>query len=373
MPKARPSSERIDYLDSIRGLAALNVMLGHFFGAYGDPRWLAGLLGIPPFAWIGDGSGAVSLFFVLSGFVLVVGYFYPARREFHIREEILPYVVGRIVRIGLPFVGAVMLTYFAGRFFPNKETPLLPMTSWAKEMLPEGGSFFGAARQFLLFAPAEGKQYLPQAWTLDLELFASMLVPFFLLALIRSDLAAALLMIVLLRKHWYLLHFFLGMITAKYLPLLLKRGPALSPGYKILILAAAALPFSFRVIFSLVKNEGLVWLINGGGAWLLLLFVFLSPGAQNFLRAKPLLFLGRISYSLYLVHFVVVVLLAPYFLRAIVAAGVSGESLAYFGMFVACTAGSVILAAIYYRLVEGPTVKLSHVLKKALLKKGGAV
>ena len=68
MVTQKPARERTDYLDALRGLAALIVLIGHFDGAYD----LTALLG-PSLGWLAktalcDGFAAVSFFFVLSGF-----------------------------------------------------------------------------------------------------------------------------------------------------------------------------------------------------------------------------------------------------------------------------------------------------------------
>jgi hypothetical protein len=67
-------TKRVEYLDSIRGLAALFVLLGHVVAVFKWPAayWLC--FGWPFIAILIDGKAAVVMFFVLSGYVLSKPY-----------------------------------------------------------------------------------------------------------------------------------------------------------------------------------------------------------------------------------------------------------------------------------------------------------
>lgn len=70
------ASGRIASLDSLRGLAALSVVLWHIATMFPFSRnpWFAHT----PLHIFGDGEEAVALFFALSGFVLMLPYMGPA-------------------------------------------------------------------------------------------------------------------------------------------------------------------------------------------------------------------------------------------------------------------------------------------------------
>jgi len=59
-----PGSEQITELQSLRGIAAVTVMIGHCFISYGPSALLMGL------SCFFNGRAAVAVFFVLSGYVL---------------------------------------------------------------------------------------------------------------------------------------------------------------------------------------------------------------------------------------------------------------------------------------------------------------
>ena len=69
---------RIAYLESIRGLAALQVLLLHFLGAFAPDlvvslpagAGIAGYIHLSPLYFLYDGYSAIYIFFALSGYVL---------------------------------------------------------------------------------------------------------------------------------------------------------------------------------------------------------------------------------------------------------------------------------------------------------------
>jgi hypothetical protein len=66
--------KRIEFLDSIRGLAALFVLLSHTIGAFAWPASFFAMARWPFISILFDGKAAVAMFFVLSGYVLAKPY-----------------------------------------------------------------------------------------------------------------------------------------------------------------------------------------------------------------------------------------------------------------------------------------------------------
>ena len=77
-PQSPQPLPRIAYLESIRGLAALQVLLLHFFAAFAPDlvfslpagAAVAGRIHLSPLYFLYDGYSAVYIFFALSGYVL---------------------------------------------------------------------------------------------------------------------------------------------------------------------------------------------------------------------------------------------------------------------------------------------------------------
>src|ERR1700736_1075178 len=99
----RDKTPRIGYLESIRGLAALQVLLLHFFAAFAPDLVfslpatapVAGSIHLSPLYFLYDGYSAVYIFFALSGYVLTRSF------ERHLAQP-SSQVLARIVRLALP-------------------------------------------------------------------------------------------------------------------------------------------------------------------------------------------------------------------------------------------------------------------------------
>ncbi len=193
---AAAGSGKLAELDGLRGVAALVVVIWHFIYAF-MPRRIgivpsfdpaSGLVGSPVFALL-DGPGAVMLFFVLSGYVLPLGYFRSGRIEVVMRA-----VAKRWFRLaGLTLLAAVA-SYLLFRFglYYYREAAALTQSNWLGSF--GGGDTNGALRPSLAGAVLEGSvfafvdktdAYNPVFWTMRDEMFGSLLTFGLGLALVR--------------------------------------------------------------------------------------------------------------------------------------------------------------------------------------------
>ena len=101
------TKERIGQLDSLRGVAALTVLIGHFTNIF--PEKLDGsniwwnIVFHSPLICVMAGHQAVIFFFVLSGFVLSLPFYQRT-------VPYTPWMVKRFCRIYFPYYGAMLLT-----------------------------------------------------------------------------------------------------------------------------------------------------------------------------------------------------------------------------------------------------------------------
>lgn len=363
---------RLDYLDSVRGLAAFSVIVYHFIGW----RW-ADTLNYKLGSMIFNGSDAVSLFFVLSGLVLSWKYFEPDTSlpidGLHFRR----YVVNRVVRLYLPFLVA-LAGYYLGS---HRHEPLGQLatefatnkTRWLEEALLIRGKH---------------DLYIP-AWTLEVEMAASLFVPFLVL-LLRYDrqlFGFAVVGIVVLGSpmvFWGLFHFCLGIGLTYYFRRIAAYDARRAPWYRYryglygLVFGLFSLRHILR-IFPLGES-GNYWLgllrldifhFTGVAAALLLAYVINSPRLQRVLVSRPLLFLGRISYSVYLLHWLFVVLVMDHW--DALAARFPSPPVAFGALLLLVVASTLAAATVFNILVERPAIRLGRRLAARLTDRPAAV
>src|ERR1700732_2625954 len=107
---SRDKAPRIAYLESIRGLAALRVLLFHFRAAFAPDlvftpppdAIVARTIHLSPLYFLYDGYSAVYIFFVLSAYVLTLSF------EHHLAQP-SSQIMARLIRLGLPALAATLV------------------------------------------------------------------------------------------------------------------------------------------------------------------------------------------------------------------------------------------------------------------------
>ena len=125
---------RIDYLDCLRGLAALFVFFSHFLSATDYPPGLPMWVWFSPLSFPINGRGAVSLFYVLSGLVLVLPYLSQGK-NYDLKRELIPFALSRLIRILIPFGVVLTVSFVANRTcYLIEKNSLIPISSWAEQV-----------------------------------------------------------------------------------------------------------------------------------------------------------------------------------------------------------------------------------------------
>jgi peptidoglycan/LPS O-acetylase OafA/YrhL len=298
--------QHFDALDGLRGLAALAVMFSHLAYAYTDTVSPDGLAGTILMAVRNTGHAAVVLFFALSGFVLFVAF---ERRP---DTPYVSYLIRRLFRIWPALLAALIIAAILHALIPL--TPAGPWTqsNWRYDFSP---TMF--VRHVLLLGVSEHDRILdPVSWSLAVEVrFSLLLYP--LALLLRANrgvfLALALacygigrLTLSKLEIHepyqvghsilgtlamtlFYLPGFCLGMLTAA----IVLRGQRPIPAWLQIggfILGAAVGRFA---------HDDLIGALGD----ILAIYVLTTPGPVTSILTHHLTaWLGRVSYSLYIIH-----------------------------------------------------------------------
>jgi len=359
-PKVAP--RHLAALDGLRGFAALVVVLRHSVGAFDvSPATMQAIM-LSPLVLLQNAVGAVQLFFVLSGFVLAGSV------ERNPAWRALPqYFVRRLFRIHPPYVFAVLVAWGASFFyadFPADVSNVLFRKLASVHITPAqlGGS--------LLFPGTAHYQFVV-GWSLEVELIFSLLLPAMLwlarrvhwLALIALSGAALLVGTEGHRVLKFALDFSLG------IALYLERDGLRRLLGRLRGLRAAAFIAAGVVLFHLPwflgwqpKARGLPdsIVVMGFGAALLVAAAAFHPASARFFSLRPLHELGRVSYSLYLLHYPIVVLVAGLVVRPDSGAG------DVFCLIALVLGAALPLSWAMYHAVERPAIAAGNALVRAL-------
>ncbi len=368
-------------LDGMRGVAALFVVLSHvvagfapsvYFGGRADEdAWWWTVFSVTPGFFVINGAFHVHLFFVLSAYVI-------AGSSDGARTPLLSQCAARIVRLSFPCAAAILLTYMLFKLdamYMAKASEIVghpwierqysdPNISWSHALAEALGTYYLTGGSILV----------PVLWTMQRELIGSIGIYIIFKSasaastrLMAYVAIAALCVVARLEPQNYLC-FVAG--AAMYDLGVVKRRPP-----RQLVVAAIALgiflggkplsaPSLSSIYFPLVHfADGMhvTGLIYPLGAMLLLFGALTSPTMQNILSGRSGAFLGKISFSLYLVHFPL--------LGSVQAAGfvyfgyTSSIALACVTLVYICVVLAVSTA--FYAVVERPTLGLLRSIKRA--------
>lgn len=368
------STSHITAFDTVRGLAALSVVFSHYIGAYGWPTksaeikqaWTYTPLHI---AW--DGFAAVSLFYVLSGLVLSLKYFRETSQPDLAGYRLTDYLTSRVFRIWPPYLFVFILSYFLRRWVGYYDGQTIPrVNDWLFSTWNGSIPFVQLLREAFLIQ-ANDYALVPQGWTLPIELFISFLVPVGILLASRNTgwlIFITLILIGPLGASYYILHFAIGILLAKYHSAI-RAWLEPRRAWKVIILLLGLFLYTFRytlpVYFSWNLKASIPWIVTGFGAALLLIVVIASERARSILSIGFLRFIGRVSFSVYLLHFLVIIVLMTRVFHLLNLPATASALGWWLGLTLTVLA-TLGLAALTHRFVELPSMAFGKSLPKRL-------
>lgn len=342
---------RLDYLESLRGLAALMVVLHHH---YMTAPLLKEIVRFSPLRFLINGRSSVIFFFVLSGFVIVYGILNGSRKFSYPN-----FVLRRIVRIYLPYVASGLIAIGCYLALQPKVLPDTAITFNEMWSEPLPGSTL--AQFFLLAGTPAANTINTVAWSLVYELRISLLLPFLYLLAVRFPWSLWAFVVVEVITNRFrqnqvpfhatdlfsnldvTVHFVMPFVLGTFLAVWCSRGaiPDLgrTPVKAGLLLGVALL------LLMVFRDEPASF-----GAAILIFVAIGWTRFQDVLRWPILIRLGTISYSLYLTHAIVLQVTVRVFHGVIPIWGSLAVSLA----------ASFVVAILFYRFVERPTHRLSQ-------------
>jgi peptidoglycan/LPS O-acetylase OafA/YrhL len=328
-------SGKLSYLESIRGIAACAVVLAHLLATYypgagkglssaphiGEGTFAELFYGLPA-GFMASGSFAVIIFFTLSGFVLTYKYF-----QNHKMKDLHRQAAKRYFRLAIPIFFIVIIAYLlianGAMSSVHKVGQMTGSVEAARlfDFVPDIAQAFYAATIGVLVD--KNVQFNPVLWTMSVELIGSFVV-FGLAALIGNLNKRWIIYIgaVIALSHSYYVCFVLGMIladlvhTTKFIDYVRNEVSKFYVyGLLIIVAVLASFPEPISIDVSGTFYEHL--LVPGASpffvfqqwqffsAFVLLGVILIRPELQRLLSNKILVFIGGISFAVYLTHYLV--------------------------------------------------------------------
>ncbi len=360
-------ASRLVALDAVRGIAATCVVIAHItatnaaVAAPGTstswPRWLTVLT---PVHLLWDGPIAVTVFFVLSGFVLSLPFLRRAPWDPAAKVRWAAFYPKRLVRLYLPAWGALLVAFVI--MLAVSRHPTSHGSTWLASHTHHPTVHALAKGSLLIFGAGSIDGPL---WSLGLEVVYSMLLPVFvLICVVRAVpdwvkwlgfmLAVTLAGAAASRSASLFCAFGFGALLASAYVRRPTLPSSFGPPAFITITIASLVGLNAGPVVSLLHlphhlSGGITRCATILGATGVVFVVVFWHRAASALSVAPLEWLGTRSFSLYLIHFPVVIALSNL---------IDPEHLAV--LIVVELGASLAAAEIFCRLIERPSHRLSQ-------------
>jgi len=328
--------KKLDYINGLKGIGALMVYLCHFvfafyYAAYSlNPEHshtanaLEVTIGKTPLNLLYSGNSAVCLFLVFSGFVLCLSYFRTRERSRLVAGAKKRYF--RLMPVILAVNVLILLLMYLGLYRNAQTAVLTNSTAWFQGFNQFEPNFWKMLYESLIGCFLRGSNdYNGVLWTIP-YLFSGALIVYLAAFLAGENplryIAYGVMLLVSVKTDIYFSGIFMGFIlcdfycTQEFLMNLYRKSKMLpvlafllgfyllsypSIGVDMTGTIYGVLPPAYTVIYHLA------------GAAMLTAGVLGCDFLQKVFSWKPFLYLGKISFSLYLLHFPVIATFSCWF------------------------------------------------------------
>lgn len=383
------STQRVTYLNGLRGILAVIVFIHHFFylfcpdfifggsyEAFQTGKWtMSRIIAYSPLNILYNPGMAINFFFLLSGYVQSFHYFKTQDLVF-IQRSFLK----RYFRLVLPTLAVVILVFICHQtklinknFFPYNSLS----ADWIKSMMPDNLGFFAAFKYGFTCFFNGNSAYYQVLWTMPIELYNSLMVLIMLMVTHRLKNSLPLFLLWLLIQIFLLQSFYSVSFT---IGLMIARLDVQSEKFKS-VFSSRLLKWIFLVVglyfssypftgYELASNLSLYRLISFFdtfphvisyviGNTLLFIVIINATTVKNIFSRPILLLLGNISFMFYLIHFLVLFTFSGWCYQSLVPYLISSANITITGFlsFVLITLISYVLN----KYIDVPVVKYCNV------------
>lgn len=373
------NNERISELDALRGIAAFTVLLNHCFAIYpgvyealssksvSDTGFLLKLFSFSPLHIFWNGHAAVILFFVLSGFVLSISHYNGLKFYYW------SYLIKRICRLYIPYFVIITISVLLLNFYEGNHS-----TEQISYQFTKSWNARRNTHDYINLLLLQGKIDIVNfpLWTVIIEIEIAIILPFFIKIIKRLNFYGNLIFIgaylalvklathtvtdldITARNLYYLPFFLFGSLLYKHRTKF-KNLRVVNVYYIIIVFISIAVLCDWEwLIVWFVKYDKANFLVAVSdymvaiGSVLLIIICISSFGSiRKVLNTAVFQFMGKISYSLYLIH-VVVILFVLFCFRSI------NYKYQVFIIIASC----LLVSYCYYLCIERPSVRLGKYL-----------
>lgn len=369
---------KINSAESLRGLACVAVVLSHLLGTFYPqlhsfyestlPKFkFAEFIYNSPFAFWYSGNGAVFVFFVLSGYVLTLSSLRSSDplKRFNIS------IVKRYPRLAIPALLSCMLMYAA----LHVDVDVSRTAEAIQKIKLENISFFDAIYNGAIgaFFTGDDSSYNRALWTMRIELAGSFIV--YLACLFQSkpivkNLFIIAIVIVSTKIPSMIMLGFFCFIIGHYFYFFNKKLPELLTIVIFvfgLYLCGAHNGSASYTLFENIFGKRTEILLNFSGGALIVFSVLNSRIIDRLLDKKPLVYLGKISFAIYLIHFTIIYIVCVPAFNLLV-----NNNLSFFAAsMIASTITLVVIflcSTIYSKYVDDLSINISNKIARVLVK-----
>jgi peptidoglycan/LPS O-acetylase OafA/YrhL len=315
MEKKIPVSEphaRYRQLDSLRGLGAISVFIAHYISLKTSLP-LFRVVQPSPLGILFNGTAALMLFFVLSGFVLSLPFINGEKPL-----KLTAFYVKRIFRIYPAYIFAIVFAVLLKQFVFDKNG-LNPYADWLKNFWNWDWNINSAGellKTLLMIGPDFKINFIdPPIWSLVIEMKMSIILPFFIVIVSRNSLVLNIALLFVMGwltyeyNAWAVSVFYLGILMAKY------KDPILSmiKLWHISTVIAAVIVSVFLYnnnyeFFHFIRQQSLKSryilsdYLSALGSCTIMTVILARKRISLFFERRIFTFFGDISYSFYLIH-----------------------------------------------------------------------
>lgn len=348
-------------LESLRGIAAMAVVITHASAVLlvdgSAAYWSTPILDQTPTALIFtlitailNPGGAVILFFILSGYVLSISL----NRD----SNLLPYLVRRLFRL-LPvmWVSIICLSIV----FWTISLPKINVSDWYIAVTNQEHTLFAVLKNCILHSfPVNGV-----TWTMYVELIGSilLLVSIYISKKFGLRGSAALLVIYTVLAYFYFPNLTVSYLMCFQCGVILREIKSKRFKHKYLLLCTGFMLFFLErtVIHGNIEGH----FINTLASFFIVGSVLHGAG-ENLLKNPWLKYIGKISYSLYLFHMLVLMVVGYLMVKLELQ---NSGAFSHIIVFLTAIPSSIFLAALSYHFIEVPTLKWGRSISIELTKR----